>query len=69
MGSMKLKPKAVKVVCNNCFHITTGFRDESGVIKYQCARCGAVSISKVMGRRHIHLDMYAPSGQELLDDD
>lgn len=65
----KLKPKAVKVVCNNCFKITTGYRDEDGVIKYQCAKCGATSISKVMGRRHVHLDMYAPIGQEIIDDD
>ena len=38
MGSIKLKPKAVKVVCNNCFRITTGFRDENGFVKYQCTR-------------------------------
>lgn len=53
MGSIKLKPKAIKVVCNNCFRITTGYRDENGVIKYQCTRCGATSVSKVMGRRHV----------------
>ena len=69
MGSIKLKPKAVKVVCNNCFRITTGYRDENGVVKYQCARCGATSVSKVMGRRHVQLDVYAPAGQELLDED
>lgn len=39
MGSIKLKPKAIKVVCNNCFRITTGYRDENGVVKYQCTRC------------------------------
>ena len=69
MGSIKLKPKAVKVVCNNCFRITTGYRDENGVVKYQCTRCGATSVSKVMGRRHVQLDIYAPAGQELLDED
>ena len=69
MGSIKLKPKAIKVVCNNCFRITTGYRDENGVVKYQCTRCGATSVSKVMGRRHVQLDVYAPAGQELLDED
>lgn len=59
MGSIKLKPKAIKVVCNNCFRITTGYRDENGVIKYQCTRCGATSVSKVMGRRHVQLDICA----------
>lgn len=33
MGSIKLKPKAIKVVCNNCFRITTGYRDEDGIVK------------------------------------
>lgn len=69
MARMKLKPKAVKVVCNNCFQQTMGIRDENGIIKYQCSRCGAKNISKVMGRRHIQLDMYAPNGQELIDED
>ena len=69
MGSIKLKPKAVKGVCNNCFRITTGFRDENGFVKYQCTRCGATSVSKVMSRRHVQLDVYAPAGQELLDED
>lgn len=64
MGSIRLKPKAIKVVCNNCFRITTGYRDENGVVKYQCTRCGATSVSKVMGRRHVQLDVYAPAGQD-----
>ena len=65
----KLNVKAVRVVCNNCFQQTIGFRDENGMIKYRCSRCGAVTISKVMGRRHVQYDMYAPHGQELIDDD
>lgn len=69
MAMLKLTPKAVKVVCNNCLRQTIGYRDENGMIKYQCPRCGAVNISKVMGRRHIQFDLYAPSGQELIDED
>lgn len=69
MTNIKLKPKAIKVVCNNCFQQTFGFRDETGTIKFQCAKCGSVTVSKAMGRRHVHIDMYAPHGQELIDDD
>lgn len=69
MEGIKLKPKAIKVVCTNCFHLMTGYRDENGMIKYQCTRCGAKSISKVMSRRHAQLDIYAPLGQELIDED
>ncbi len=68
MASLKLKPKAVKVMCNNCFHLTMGYSDETGTIKYQCSRCGTITVSRPMGRRHIRLDVYAPKGQEIIDD-
>lgn len=68
MSGKKHKPKAVTVVCNNCFKQTIGFRDEDGTTKYQCSKCGSVSISKIMGRRHIQVDMFAPQGQEIIDD-
>ena len=64
MAVRKMKVKAVRVVCNNCFQQTIGIRDETGVIKYRCSRCGALTVSKVMGRRHVQYDMYAPQGQE-----
>lgn len=69
MAVRKMKAKAVRVVCNNCFQQTIGIRDETGVIKYRCSHCGALTVSKVMGRRHVQYDMYAPQGQELMDDD
>ena len=69
MELIRLKPKAIKVVCSNCFQQTTVYRDENGMIKFQCSRCGAKSISKVMSRRHVQLDIYAPSSQELIDDE
>ena len=56
MAVRKMKAKAVRVVCNNCFQQTIGI-------------CGALTVSKVMGRRHVQYDMYAPQGQELMDDD
>ncbi len=69
MAKLRLKAKAIKVVCNNCFEKIIGFRDETGLLKYQCPKCGTVTVSKVVGRRHIQLDVYAPKGQELIDDD
>ena len=32
--------------------------------KVECKRCLAVSVRKVMGRRHNRIDVYAPKGQE-----
>ena len=37
MAVRKMKVKAVRVVCNNCFQQTIGIRDETGVIKYRCS--------------------------------
>lgn len=68
MAQRKLKEKAVQVVCNNCFQQTVAWRDETGKLKYRCTKCGSVTISQVMSRRHIQTDMYAPQGQELIDD-
>lgn len=68
MSSKKFKPKTIKVICNNCFQFVVAIRDETGLIKYQCPRCGAYTISKAVGRRHLQLDIYAPHGQEFVDD-
>lgn len=68
MQKMKLKEKPIVVVCNNCFKQTIGIRDETGLIKFQCSKCGCVTVSKVIGRRHVQTDIYAPKGQELIDD-
>ncbi len=69
MSKLKLNEKAVKVICNNCFQETLGLRDESGVIKFKCPKCGTLTVSKVMSRRHVQIDMYAPQGQVVIDSD
>lgn len=69
MARIKLKPKVVRTVCNNCLQQAECIRDENGIIKYKCVRCGTLIVSKVLGRRHIQLDLYAPSGQELIEED
>lgn len=37
--------------CINCGHVMTGFRNEGGMVKLQCARCGLIMVSKRMSRR------------------
>ncbi len=69
MAELELKEKAVKVVCNSCFREIFGFRDVSGVIKFKCPKCGTMTVSKVMSRRHVQIDMYAPQGQVVIDSD
>lgn len=57
--------KPVDIMCNNCYMRTIGFRI-NGVTKVQCPRCGAVLVSKIMSRRHVQMDMYAPKGQQII---
>lgn len=59
--------KPVKVVCHNCHLVQDAWQDEKGMTKYCCPKCGAVSVSKKVSRRHIALDIYAPQGQVVLD--
>ena len=45
------------------------FKNAEGMIKVECKRCLAVSVRKVMGRRHNRIDVYAPKGQETVKSD
>lgn len=52
----------IKVVriCRNCGAETIGFKNAQGTVKTKCPRCGAVSVSRMMGRRHERCDTYLP---------
>lgn len=64
--SIKGQPTYVFVLCQNCETKHIDFPDENGEVKIHCNNCGATTHYKIMGRRHIRLDVYAPAGQELL---
>ena len=53
----------VPMFCANCGHLNYGYRNENGIIKYECKNCKAVSVRKQKGRRHDTIDLYAPAGQ------
>ena len=55
--------------CPNCGTQLIGFKNAEGMIKVECKRCLAVSVRKVMGRRHNRIDVYAPKGQETVKND
>lgn len=65
----KFKEKAISVFCCNCHKETIGIRNAEGITKIQCRHCRAITVSQVKGRRHVQLDIYAPQGRELIDDD
>ena len=58
--------KPVTVTCLNCRETVTGIMDVNGRTKVKCPKCGTVTVSKVMGRRHVQVDVYAPQGQVLM---
>ena len=59
--------KAVKVICLNCHITINALRDENGHTKSTCPRCGAMTVSKVITRRHLQYDIFAPQGQVLIN--
>ena len=54
------------IICNNCYTKLIGWQDSNGLTKVTCHVCGTVTVSKLMSRRHVQLDIYAPKGQVAL---
>ena len=42
----------VPMFCANCGHLNYGYRNENGIIKYECKNCKVVLVRKQKGRRH-----------------
>lgn len=59
--------KSVEVECPNCHQKTVVWRDKDGKTKWICSRCKTMTVSKVMSRRHVQMDIYAPQGQVLMN--
>ena len=52
--------------CPNCHQSIIAWWDENGMARYVCPRCGVKTVSKIMGKRHVRSDYFAPEGQVLL---
>ena len=55
--------KPVEKECPNCHEKIIVWQDANGVCKWVCKRCGTMTVSKNITRRHIQMDIYAPKGQ------
>ena len=42
----------VRRICINCGQALMGYRNDSGLVKLQCPKCGLVMVSKKISRRH-----------------
>lgn len=51
--------------CINCGRVLTGYRNENGLVKLQCTRCGLVMVSKRISRRHERIDITPPYGEQI----
>ena len=54
--------------CRNCGKKIMGFRNKDGLLKVECPMCHTRYISQQKSRRHIVEDIYAPTGEEILED-
>jgi len=63
----KYKAKPERRYCRNCGQVILGFRDAEGYLRLTCPKCKAVSISKIMSRRHEVVQEYAPPGQIIIN--
>ena len=57
--------KAVPFVCLNCKTTNVGWQDSEGLTRVKCEKCGAVTVSKVMSRRHVQFEVFVPKGKSL----
>ena len=55
-----------RLMCHNCHYETYVLRDECGFAEMQCPCCGAKITMKMISRRHVQIDVYAPKGQVVL---
>lgn len=62
------RAKIVTFICLNCQNAISGIQDSEGRTKIKCQSCGTVTVSKIMSRRYIRLDIYAPQGQRILEE-
>lgn len=58
--------KPVETECPNCHHKIIVWRDAEGKAKWVCPRCKTMTASKVMSRRHVQMDIFAPEGEVLI---
>ena len=60
--------KAVPFVCLNCKTTNVGWHGADGLTRVKCEKCGAVTVSKVMSRRHMQFEVYLPKGKSLREE-
>ena len=52
--------------CPNCGNLLRGFQSTDGTIRVKCDKCLAVSVRKIMSRRHNRFDVFPKEGEETI---
>ena len=63
---VEVREMIIKVFCHNCKADIMAYKDEKGIMKYECHRCGAVNIAKPMSRRKIKIELIVASDQVII---
>ncbi len=53
--------------CRNCGQKIMGYRNVEGLLKIECPFCHTRYVSQQKSRRHIIEDIYAPTGEEIIN--
>ena len=65
MKNYNLEP--CRMYCGNCGHKILGYRKgNSNSARFDCLRCGALSISVKKTKRLIYIELYAPPNEVLM---
>lgn len=58
--------KPLERYCGNCGTHLYGHFGSTGFARFQCQRCGMVSVAKLISRRVMRVEEHAPLGQKLI---
>ena len=51
-----------RIYCPNCSGMIHGYRNDDGMLKFSCGRCGYSRVSKKAGRHRLKTDEIFPGG-------
>ena len=60
--------KPYREICDNCHKEIIAYKDDNGLIKYQCPICGTKTVKKMISRNHYVKDIRRPRHFDYYDE-
>jgi len=61
----EIMTRPIKDICHNCHREVIAWTDGLGNFKYKCPNCHATTVSRVISRRKVQIEITAPKGQAI----